>query len=160
MRWKKRKAESKAWVSPHPWCAQGPALPALRRARREKVQGDVHVWGEKGKRRWWWLCPKGWNKPQRLLRRHVGGWGPWETAFWRRAQAVRTPLVNNLSCLMDSLALINICLWHYLQFTRLFATFCLPSVVNHLPVPWVPWGAQQDGGSRGMGTRRLNSREM
>lgn len=72
--------------------------------------------------------------------------------------------MNDLTCLMDSLALINICLWHYLQFTKPLAAFCLPSVVNHLPLPRVPQGAQQDRdrgwSSRGMGTGHLKSGEM
>lgn len=61
--------------------------------------------------------------------------------------------MNDLSHLMDSLALINICLWHYLQFTKLLAAFCLPSVVNHLPLPRVPPGstAGQGLGQQGDG---------
>lgn len=87
---------------------------------------------------------------------------PQETAFWKRGQPVRPPFVNDLSCLMGSLTLINICLWHYLQFTKLLAAFCLPSVVNHLPLLWVPQGVLVDSGwgGRGMGTRTFKSREM
>lgn len=64
-------------------------------------------------------------------------------AFLRRGQLVRAPLLNDLSCLMDGLALITNCLWHYLQFTKLLAAFHLPSVVNHLPVVQ---GEQQERG--------------
>lgn len=67
-------------------------------------------------------------------------------AFFRRGQPVRAPLVNDLSCLMDSLALTS--LRHYLQFTKFLAAFHLPSVLNP-----VFHSEQQDRGwdSRGWG---------